>query len=93
MGTIYIATATALYVRSNVGKLGSHVLFSSAELWCVNCDEEALAATLLSVLYDSLCNLAILVYLPPTISEQPTGHNSQDSHKVAAIAPGPFLRP
>ena len=61
MTTVNIVSAGALNVASDIVELAPHVFLATTELWCIDGDEETLAAAFLGVLHDPLCDLAILV--------------------------------
>lgn len=56
-----IRVLSGLDIAPLVGEFGAHVLFSTAELGCVNGDEEALAAAGFGVLYDFAGDFAVFV--------------------------------
>lgn len=63
MGAVDVVSAGGLDIRTHVGELGAHVLLPPAELGGVDGDEQALAASLLGVLYDALGDGAVFVHI------------------------------
>jgi hypothetical protein len=58
---VHVVATSALHVRSHVVELRTHVFLTATKLWCVDGDEETLAATLLGVFDDPFGDIAVLV--------------------------------